>query len=124
MRLGLMAVVAMLAGLLSAPAAWAEDGYDLWLRYRPVAGTEAYRPRLGPVQAEVSTPTLRVATDELRRGLGGLIGAPQPGAPPVVLRVDPAAGTGPEGYAIRGGPGGVSVVGASDRGVLYGVFHL
>ena len=50
-RLGLagMAMVALLATLSVVPAAHAEDGYDLWLRYRPLPADSAttYRADVG-----------------------------------------------------------------------------
>ena len=38
----------------------------------------------------------------------------------ITLRIDPAAGTGAEGYRLVVGPGGVEVDAATDRGVFYG----
>src|SRR5690606_21779944 len=54
----------------------AEDGYDLWLRYRPVEAAVAadYRARLVPVVAPATNATQRATRDELVRGLGGLLG--------------------------------------------------
>ena len=58
-----------------ASAAHAEDGYDLWLRYRPVE-----KVSLGKYQAAATalvtagtSLTIRAARDELARGLGGLL---------------------------------------------------
>ena len=67
---------ALLVAGLAGPAA-AEDGYELWLRYRPVADAAklaAYRAAITSVAIPRSSATLRAARDELRRGLGGLLG--------------------------------------------------
>ncbi|HEX4635201.1 MAG TPA: hypothetical protein VH189_03405, partial [Rhizomicrobium sp.] len=57
----LIAVVLLLAAPVLIMPAWAEDGYDLWLRYRPIeAGSQAqYRPRVTVIVAPKETsPTL------------------------------------------------------------------
>ena len=49
-----MRVLALILGLvLIAPAARAEDGYDLWLRYRPVEASArpAYAARAAAITA-------------------------------------------------------------------------
>ena len=121
-----------------------EDGYELWLRYRPLPADR--RPAHAPVLVPpaIETPTLRAAREELARGLAAMLGtapavapAPVPGAillgtpasVPAVARLDlPLAALGAEGYLIRslaldGVP--VTVVAANgDAGVLYGVFAL
>ena len=62
-----------------------EDGYDLWLRYRPIADPLTYQmqeaARAGGVRAQLrqlviaaGSPTLQAAREELQRGLGGLLG--------------------------------------------------
>jgi alpha-glucuronidase len=87
-RLGFLgALLALYAMFAAAPPARAEDGYDLWLRYRPLASPAAttYRQALGEIVAEDRSATLDVAAAELRRGLAGLLGDPAPSAPPVVL---------------------------------------
>ena len=136
----LLAIVA-----LSLPAR-AEDGYDLWLRYRPVEA--AWRSQYQPIAAALApaggSPTIQAATDELQRGIGGMLGSPPPivsGAPPAgaIILGTPASSpliaglklplgpAGPEGYVIRslqldGRP--VTVIAANrDVGVLYGAFH-
>ena len=136
----LLAIVA-----LSLPAR-AEDGYDLWLRYRPVEA--AWRSQYQPIAAALApaggSPTIQAATDELQRGIGGMLGSPPPivsGAPPAgaIILGTPASSpliaglklplgpAGPEGYVIRslqldGHP--VTVIAANrDVGVLYGAFH-
>jgi alpha-glucuronidase len=129
--------------LLAAQAARAEDGYDLWLRYRPVEAPAAYRAAASELVAPADTPTQRAARDELARGLTGLLGA----APPVVARADragalilgtagspqiaalnlPLGKAGTEGYLIRsvtmaGRPATV-IAANTDVGVLHGAFR-
>jgi alpha-glucuronidase len=142
---GIQALIVTLA--LSWPA-FSEDGYDLWLRYRPVAqaGSAAYAD-LGrnarAVIGDFSTPTLAAARDELTRALSAMGGAPiSSGTTPVAGAIvigTPRGSTlvaglklglervGPEGFVIRsvtheGAP--LTVIAAnSDVGVLYGAFH-
>lgn len=70
--------VALLLSIALAlpPVSRAEDGYDLWLRYRPVEPERretyaAFTRQL--VLPQRQSPTLRAAADELRRGIGGLL---------------------------------------------------
>ena len=131
--------------LWHAPSACAEDGYDLWLRYRPLpaAPARAWREAATHVVAAQATPTQSVALAELRRGLGGLLGAAPataakverdgaivvgtPASSPLIaaLRIDSAA-LGGEGYLIRsvriGGHAATVIAGNTDIGALYGVF--
>src|SRR3954463_7604010 len=66
-------LLACLAAMLFALPAASEDGYDLWLRYRPPAAGSVRELVAGP-----ASPTLEAAQRELVRGLGGLAGAPIP----------------------------------------------
>src|SRR5690606_28485498 len=144
--------LAMLACLLAALAclpavAVAEDGYELWLRYRPVDAARAgdYRARFTQLVAPTATATQRATRDELLRGLGGLLGhAPAqgqglgragallvgtPGSLPHIARLQLALdGLGDEGYLIRSteidGRAATVVAANSDTGALYGAFHL
>jgi alpha-glucuronidase len=140
-------VVLWVAGLAAAPIASAEDGYDLWLRYRPVEQpwADRYRAALTQLIAGSESPTLRVAHAELRRGLQGLLGVTLTGAANVSQDGAVIIGTrrslpllaglklslpapGSQGYAIRsaavGGHRALVVAAEDDVGVLYGVFHL
>jgi alpha-glucuronidase len=147
-----MMLMRMIAWLLllslasSASPARAEDGYELWLRYRPVPAEwlAAYRPKVSEVVSSEHSPTLDVARAELSRGLGGLLGT----APPLsshptrdgsiilgTARATPLiAGLqlgldrlGSEGYVIRSltyeGHHVIAVAANEDIGVLYGTFH-
>lgn len=134
----------MLAALLHpACGAPVEDGYELWLRYRPLPA---------PQQAAVAgqarqivvlpspSPTVQAAVDELVRGVGGLTGrAPRVGGPladgalvlvtpgraPAGL-VLPWADLGREGYLLRRtqlqGRAVTVVAAPGDIGLLYGSF--
>jgi alpha-glucuronidase len=124
--------------------AQAEDGYELWLRYRPVEASarSAYLAHARTVVGGNPSPVLNAAGKELVRGLSGLLGRPQaegatvaPGAlvygtplsSPIIasLKLDLSA-AGDEGYVIRnamvdGAP--ITVIAANrDVGVLYGAF--
>jgi alpha-glucuronidase len=148
-RAGLLLALAGLA-LASARPTAAEDGYELWLRYRPIADSALlahYRASLGAIRVEGSSDTLRAAGDELRRGLAGLLGGPPleagdalpdgtllagtPSGSPLVASIDLRAGlarAGDEGFVLRAVPvrGRRAIVIAANRdvGVLYGAFAL
>jgi alpha-glucuronidase len=142
-----------LAGLLLACAprpARAEDGYDLWLRYRPVANDSLkreYRDAISYLVEQGDSPTMHAARDELTRGLRGLLeselavqrgvqgsGALILGTPansaliaalPLARELRPL---GPEGFLIRAttvkGQPAIVIAANSDLGVLYGTFQL
>lgn len=129
---GLCLAAGLLSASLAASAAHAEDGYDLWLRYRPLPA--AQRPATRSIAPSADTPTLKVARAELQRGLDGLVGgAPASDAPSILIGTPagspavaalnlPLKGAGDEGYLIRT-VGKTTVIAAnSDVGVLYGVF--
>src|SRR5215469_15470199 len=65
-----------------APAALAEDGYELWLRYRalPPPWLETYHRAVTEVVAGTRSPTLEIAGAELERGLAGMLGSAPPAA--------------------------------------------
>ncbi|MFA5962490.1 MAG: alpha-glucuronidase family glycosyl hydrolase [Sphingomonas sp.] len=134
-------VVAIVIG--AAAPLRAEDGYDLWLRYRPLPAARAGDLRARAVITRGDSPTLRAATDELRRGLSGLSGSPMPTRPTpaagaVVLATAgdraaaalrlPVAALGDEGYVVKAvtlnGRRVTLVTGNTDHGVLYGTFAL
>ena len=75
-----LAGLAMLVACLCTAHAHAEDGHDLWLRYRALAAVPAGIDRAQPLQliAGQDSPTAKAARGELVRGLDGLLGkAPQ-----------------------------------------------
>jgi alpha-glucuronidase len=134
------------AGLLAAPAARAEDGHDLWLRYLPLPATcqSSARSEAAALVGDTSSPQLAAAKAELERGLGGLLGAPvasagtirqgavafgTPRSSPLIARLAlPLNGLGNEGYLVRNvlvdGQRITVVAANSDIGVLYGAFRL
>ena len=139
----LMAFVAALL-FLAAPAARAEDGYDLWLRYKPVGASAkgAYAARAAAIAPTRDAPTMKVARAELERGLTGLVGKPATAAAgtrdgvillgaaadPAIAKLNlPLKSLGEDGYLIRTLPvnGKATTVIAANRdiGVLYGVFR-
>ena len=80
MRIGQITLGTCLAfaALITANApAQAEDGYELWLRYRPSATERVnpYRAHVSQLVATTRTPTQAAARTELLRGLGGLLAA-------------------------------------------------
>ncbi len=140
-------IIAAAAAMALAPAARAEDGYDLWLRYQPVEASAAgpYRAVARELVIQGGSPTLAVARAELERGLSGLLGAAPsissdvnadgaivlgtPATSRIVAALNlPLERLGPDGYLIRsvttGGRRATVVAGNSDVGVLYGVFDL
>ena len=127
-------------GFASTPAC-AEDGYELWLRYRPTYGAD--RLQAITLVPQGDSATLRVVTAELSRGLEGLSGqrpaASTRGAPnalvygtgsmPTIAALGlPLADLGREGYVVRSvtieGRTAIVIAANSDIGVLYGAFAL
>lgn len=137
-------LISLMACLLPALAHSApladEDGYDLWLRYIPLEQplADTYRPQATALVTYGDSPTLKVASDELHRGLKGLLGkAPatdiSDGAIVIGTTTQEPIRTlnitlpdNPEAYAIRkvtlNGKSVTLITGHSDQGVLYGVF--
>ena len=131
-----------------APAA--EDGSDLWLRYRLVEDTARlaeYRATITQLVVPSDAPTIQAARAELVAGLRGLLGRDIPVAGDVTrdgaLIVGTPTGSrlvaglplgdalrdaGPEGFVIRDmavrGRRATVVAANRDVGVLYGAFHL
>lgn len=138
-------LAASLLFALQQPA-FAEDGYDLWLRYRPLAAEQraGYAPATAQLVMPAPSPTLVAAREELVRGLTGLMSQ----APAAVDRVSSAGallvgtpqsqrqiaqldlglkGLPAQGYVIRqrrvDGQPVIAIAANDDVGVLYGVFH-
>jgi alpha-glucuronidase len=128
----------------------AEDGYELWLRYRQIEDASvlrAYRGAVTQLVIDDGSPTRRAARNELVTGLRGLLGrevpvAVEPGRAGALIVGTPASspaiaglgldaelrGLGPEGYLIRAvrvaGRPAIVVAAGEDVGVLYGAFAL
>ncbi|UNK51187.1 alpha-glucuronidase [Lysobacter sp. S4-A87] len=139
-------MVALFAALSAAPVAHAEDGYDLWLRYRPLPADRAaaYRAQASQLVMAASTPTQAATRNELLRGLSGLLGTAPAVSDPVsadgaVIVGTPASSPlvaglrlklqdlGREGYLIRSvsvdGHRATVIAANEDVGALYGAFH-
>ncbi|MET0754735.1 MAG: alpha-glucuronidase family glycosyl hydrolase [Pseudoxanthomonas sp.] len=135
-----------LAIVLCVPAARAEDGHALWLRYARLAPAQAdaYRTQASQLIAGQGTPTQVAARDELVRGLGGLLDATLPVSATVdrdgaIVVGTPASSPliaglgldlenlGVEGYLIRSvsldGRAATVIAAREDIGALYGAFH-
>lgn len=139
----LLVLMLLCSGLLASTSAQAEDGYDLWLRYHPLANAAQLRGNTSEVIVAGDSPSLQAARDELQRGLSGLLGAsPQLSAtvtrngaivlgaataPQIAALKLQTTGLGRQGYLIRsvsvGGHRITAIVGGSDIGALYGAFH-
>lgn len=143
MRLPAFLLLLLLALGLAAPAAaQEEDGYDLWLRYRPVEAA-AYQGVARSLVVAGDGAVLASAAAELERGLSGMLGA----APKRAVAVEdgaimlgtaasplikdlklPLSRLGTEGYLLRStriGGKRVTVIAANtEAGVLYGAFAL
>ena len=124
----------------------AEDGHDLWLRYRPLAASqqqELRRVLTGVAVAAPQSPLLQSALSELDLALPVMSGRPlrrlqriEAGSLVLGLSTDPVVASlglpmssvGEEGYLLRsvrikGSP--VTLIAANtDRGLLYGSFAL
>ena len=67
-----LSVGSLFTSCFFASFAHAEDGYDMWLRYQPVANEnlrQEYQVQIQQVVAEGRSPTIKVAVAELQRGL-------------------------------------------------------
>ena len=133
---------AAVVALLVASPARAENGYDLWLRYRllPAQARSIYSRQISEIVADCSTATMRVACNELQRGVSGLLGKPistrktaleQVPAGAIVIIANgatPPGGIGPDGFLIDSrlvrGRRITAIVANREAGALYGVFAL
>jgi alpha-glucuronidase len=136
-------VVTSAASLQPRPAR-AETGYDAWLRYAPIedAAVRAKYDQLPSMVVPVGeSPLLKSASDELSRGIHGMLGrSPQPGQVSAIVlgtfdRVKaafPAIGETPtlteDGYWLKSvdldNKNYLFIAAPNDRGVLYGAFAL
>jgi alpha-glucuronidase len=129
----------------AAPLAHAEDGYDLWLRYRPVEAPWLERYRASTRELVPPLIVGDAAKAELMRGIAGLLGraptiaehitqdgaivfgTPRSSASIARMNLD-LAGLGTEGYVLRSvtldGHRATAVAANTDSGVTFGVFHL
>jgi alpha-glucuronidase len=146
---GLAAAVGLSLLVLVPYGAKAETGYDLWLRHPRIAD-DAGRTALARVATEIavegSDRTLVAASQELARGLRGLLGAEvrvlRAGSRDGVLVLGTPTSSaevrslgwaeelralGPDGFVIRsalvGGRRATVIASQEPTGVLYGAFH-
>jgi alpha-glucuronidase len=132
------AAIAMLLAALQP--ALAEDGYELWLRYRPLAAGPAasLAARTGGIETDESAdPTIAAAVAELHRALPSMTGGASGGSGAILIGTPkspriaalrlPMAKVGDEGFVIRdvtaNGRRLLVIAGNRPVGALYGVFH-
>ncbi|MEZ5277438.1 MAG: alpha-glucuronidase family glycosyl hydrolase [Opitutaceae bacterium] len=126
-------VVSLLAlltvSVVNACAAGPEDGYELWMRYRPLADDASrslYSSRLRTVTLATPTgadsPTLAAARQELADGLKGILDL----EPRILLvRSETNESLGSDGFTISPDlDEGIRIAANSGTGVLYGAFAL
>lgn len=121
----------------------AEDGYDLWLRYKLITNQEVlsnYNDLFTSLKIEGNSQTINIAADELKRGLKGLLGKEiltndnsNDGNIIIGITKDLKKHTnlleneisqlGDEGYLIHSDGNNTFITGNTDVGVLYGVFN-
>src|SRR5690606_29430901 len=139
----------LLTCILVAQTAFAEDGYEMWLRYQPITDSQQlknYQQQLSHVVVEGESPVLSAARAELEAGLGGLlnrsvttdnkikkgslvIGTPANSPLIAGLKLDERlAQVGPEGFVITQAKvnkrNALVIAANTDQGVLYGTYHL
>ena len=138
-------VLLIIACVTSGTAARAEDGYDLWLRYKRVEGPRGAliaRAATTLVRPDRGSPVIDVALEEVSRAVVGMAGAAIPTSSEVVpgaviigtpetSRVIAGLGLaltplGRDGYLIRslsiGGKAVTVIAAAGETGALYGTF--
>lgn len=143
-RIGAISLFCLTAAVALPTVVHAEDGYDLWLRYRPVEAPirQSYLIHAQSIIAVPSSPILVAAQSELQRGLQGLLGTAVPvatsigdgaiviGTPKSSARIARLGlhldDLGREGFQIRSvmmdGKRVTMIAANDDSGVLYGAF--
>ncbi|HKZ65420.1 MAG TPA: alpha-glucuronidase family glycosyl hydrolase [Chitinophagaceae bacterium] len=141
-------LTALFIFLLASSQLLAEDGYDLWLRYKTINNDRllaSYRNTISGISITTSSPTLLAAKEELGKGLNGLLGKNIPVKNslqngvilaatatqlPVITQLiskESLAAAGTEGFIIRSvnyqGKKIILITANSDIGILYGSFH-
>ncbi|HEY0680562.1 MAG TPA: alpha-glucuronidase family glycosyl hydrolase, partial [Chitinophagaceae bacterium] len=136
--------------LLMLTARWsvAENGYDLWLRYKPVANKNmltSYKLAITEILLENKSQTSAIIQDELKRGLESMLGTKitftstvkKEGTIIIAGASSPLIGKtnigkdllkiGSEGYIIStqpiNGKKCIIISGNTDVALLYGSFH-
>jgi alpha-glucuronidase len=131
--------------LMQSGGSLAEDGHELWLRYRRVDGPilDSYRDAAAQLVGTTDSPILKAAAAELQRGLAGLLavdlpapsrptrdgaivfGTPRSSSTVAGLKLD-LTSLGREGFLVRSvtvdGHRATVIAGNEDVGVLYGAY--
>ena len=140
MRKGLLIIFILLPALLKA-----EDGYDLWLRYKKISNNsllDQYKKQITSPVVLGSSQTIEIIKTELTQAFSGLIGTSYKILPSTGKSTTFIAGTvststiissivtkdelniiGNEGFIIKTRPSKTIITANTDIGVLYGVFH-
>ena len=140
MRKKLLILVILFPALLKA-----EDGYDLWLRYKKISNNsllDQYKKQITSPVVLGSSQTIAIIKTELTRAFSGLTGTSyrilsSPGKSTTFIAGTVSASTilssvvtkdelsliGNEGFIIKTRPGKTIITANTDIGVMYGVFH-
>lgn len=123
--------------ILAACIANAEDGYDLWLRYKPIENKIlllSYRDLLKNISITGNSATIQIVKNELTTAAKGMLGQVPVFNSTVNKRLiiqsykTPNSAYGTEGFSLNskniGGKAILSINANTDIGLLYGVFHL
>jgi len=132
--------------LLCSFTTLAEDGYELWLRYKKptdISVLNAYRSIFSGIICNNQSPTMLAASEELKKGLGGILDKKilvqsqvQSGSLVIgnsteirkLIKTSIAVPENKEGFIIKSiieNNKRITVISSSsDIGVLYGAFHL
>ncbi|OQP66145.1 alpha-glucuronidase family glycosyl hydrolase [Niastella populi] len=140
--------IVVIIGIMLFNSVSAENGYDLWLRYKVTDNAvllQQYRQQITGINCTCSDGKLLAAQQELQQGLTGLLGKNVPlqklvtngtvmlGTPaqlPFIKKSvgeNTLTGLGDEGYLIRSirheGKNIILITGNKEAGILYGAFH-
>ena len=134
MKKGLFIICILTASLIKA-----EDGYDLWLRYKPVENKlllQSYRSFLKDISVSGNSATIQIIRNELLKASRGML-AQIPvfnatGNKGLIIgnnkKEKKKIAFGQEGFAINSatlaGKPVINIEANTDIGLLYGVFHL
>ncbi|MBB5285838.1 alpha-glucuronidase [Rhabdobacter roseus] len=124
----------LLYTLITAPA-WADDGYRLWLKFDLIEDAALRQKYLSQVPTIASTsthPTVQIAVEELRQGLGTLLGKPVAVKPAlganekgISFKLNPTeSGISEEGFKLQTVGGTLQLIAQTERGLLYAAYEL
>ena len=140
MRKRLLIIFLVLPALIKA-----EDGYDLWLRYKKISNSallNQYKKQIISPVVFGSSQTIAIIKRELSLAFSGLTGSPYKIASSIdksstfiagtiststifssIITKDEASRIGNEGFIIKTRPGKTIITANTDIGIMYGVFH-